>query len=299
VKKIILTLAILALASSSLYAQLSPPPRRDAKEIKKILAKAKAKALKGSNEKVNILLVARDTTYAPLLHEYLNWQDAWANLLMDNPADSARANTYKPTVESGEPIVTVKKVYAWPKEEEFKAADTIVFFCYVDWNKERFDRLEKYVKDGGGLVILHNTVWTVDDRLSDIIGLSFIFEKSKWLDTKMRLDCKKPDDGICLGMPKEIYFNDEAYFEGKGDLSKLDVLYSWDYKDKDDKTISAPMIWKYKLGKGRVFVNMIGNYMWTFDDPIFRIPTLRGIAWTAKTNLYRFDGRVLKDSWTK
>ena len=39
---------------------------------------------------------------------------------------------------------------------------------------------------------------------------------------------------------------------------------------------------------GRVFGCILGHYSWTFDDPIFRIVFLRGLAWTAECSFDRF-----------
>ena len=41
--------------------------------------------------------------------------------------------------------------------------------------------------------------------------------------------------------------------------------------------------------QGRVFVSILGHYSWTFDDPYFRLLVLRGMAWSAGENTYRFD----------
>jgi type 1 glutamine amidotransferase len=43
---------------------------------------------------------------------------------------------------------------------------------------------------------------------------------------------------------------------------------------------------------GRVFVSIPGHYSWTFDDPLFRILLLRGIAWTASEPVDRFNSLV-------
>ena len=45
-------------------------------------------------------------------------------------------------------------------------------------------------------------------------------------------------------------------------------------------------------GKGRVFCSIPGHYTWTFDDPLFRILILRGIAWTAGEPVDRFNELV-------
>ena len=51
------------------------------------------------------------------------------------------------------------------------------------------------------------------------------------------------------------------------------------------------MFWTYEAPdtKGRTFVCIFGHYYWTFDDPYFRLMLLRGMAWAAKDDVYRFD----------
>jgi type 1 glutamine amidotransferase len=43
-------------------------------------------------------------------------------------------------------------------------------------------------------------------------------------------------------------------------------------------------MWTYEPPgtKGRVFISIPGHYTWTFDDPLFRVLILRGIAWSAR-----------------
>ena len=48
-----------------------------------------------------------------------------------------------------------------------------------------------------------------------------------------------------------------------------------------------PLLWARQADKGRVFVSIPGHYTWTFDDPLFRVLLLRGIAWTAGESVER------------
>jgi type 1 glutamine amidotransferase len=41
--------------------------------------------------------------------------------------------------------------------------------------------------------------------------------------------------------------------------------------------------------RGRVFVSIPGHFTWTFDDPLYRILVLRGIAWSAREDVNRFN----------
>jgi type 1 glutamine amidotransferase len=49
------------------------------------------------------------------------------------------------------------------------------------------------------------------------------------------------------------------------------------------------MLWTRTVGKGRVFVSIPGHFSWTFDDPVFRVLLLRGIAWAAGEPVDRFN----------
>lgn len=56
-----------------------------------------------------------------------------------------------------------------------------------------------------------------------------------------------------------------------------------------------PLFWTLELAvvnakeRGRVFVSILGHDSWTFDDPLFRILLLRGMAWSAKEDVDRFN----------
>lgn len=299
-KRLVLLLSFLFVSVSWCLAAHQPPQRRNACEIKKILAQsAKADCADAEQKQINIVLVARETTYLPDSHQYLCWQRKWANLLTGKSQSNLNCNMYQPTVaEKDNCGVKVSDAYHWPSDEQFKNADVIIFYCYVEWNKDRLDRLEKYVRDGGGLVFLHNTVWATDVRLADITGLAFIFDNSKWQEGPFDLSVDTSKD-ICFAMSKTIDLCDEVYYQGKG-IKNIEPIASWQHTADDGQITSWPMVWKYNNGKGRVFVNMIGHYNWTLDDPLFRIITLRGIAWAGKQeNIYRFDSLALIDSWVE
>ena len=43
---------------------------------------------------------------------------------------------------------------------------------------------------------------------------------------------------------------------------------------------------------GRIFVSIPGHFSWSFDDPLFRLLLLRGIAWSANESVDRFNDLV-------
>ena len=80
---------------------------------------------------------------------------------------------------------------------------------------------------------------------------------------------------------------DESYWKLRGDLSKATVLAT-----APDDGEPQPLFWTIDHNPGRVFVSIPGHYSWSFDDPMFRILLLRGIAWTAKEPVDRFNEAV-------
>jgi hypothetical protein len=81
---------------------------------------------------------------------------------------------------------------------------------------------------------------------------------------------------------------DETYWKLTGTLA-ADRLLASAVEDEADQ----PQIWTVEPRKGRVFASIPGHYSWTFDDPLFRILLLRGIAWTAREPVDRFNDLVL------
>jgi type 1 glutamine amidotransferase len=77
---------------------------------------------------------------------------------------------------------------------------------------------------------------------------------------------------------------DESYWKLTGPLPPGDVLAT-----SVEEGAPQPQLWTHEPGKGRVFVAIPGHYSWTFDDPLFRILVLRGIAWVAREPVDRFN----------
>ena len=66
-------------------------------------------------------------------------------------------------------------------------------------------------------------------------------------------------------------------------------MIAWGTEEKEPR----PLFWTVEPRKGRVFVSIPGHYSWSFDDPLFRVLLLRGIAWTAREPVDRFNDLVL------
>ena len=82
----------------------------------------------------------------------------------------------------------------------------------------------------------------------------------------------------------KLHLVDESYWNLVGDPGSVEVLGTG---VEDGRP--RPLFWTRQAGKGRVFVSIPGHFTWTFDDPLFRVLILRGIAWTAGEPVDRFN----------
>ncbi len=224
----------------------------------------------GKIRPLNIVLVASAQDHDAGEHDYPAWQTAWNPLL------------------SGSERVTVTNAWNWPTPEQFKKADVVVFYFWNHkWTNEVYKQLEAFLARGAGVVLLHSS--SIADRepeaLADRIGISFQPKRSKYRHGELDLNFIAPkDDLLTVGLPRTIHFLDETYWPMIGDTNRVRVLATAQEEGKP-----WPMVWTFARGKGRVFGTVLGHYLWTYDDPYFRILILRGIAWAAREPLSRFE----------
>ena len=88
---------------------------------------------------------------------------------------------------------------------------------------------------------------------------------------------------ITRGLEK-VSFVDETYWQLIGDKKNYQLLGSG-----MEEGAPQPQVWVREQGRGRVFVSILGHYTWTFDDPMFRLLLLRGLAWSAHQPVDRFN----------
>jgi len=294
--------------SSVFGAEVQAPQPRSRSEVQAVLAKA-SKPAKRELRPLDIVLVAFKKDHGLNEHDYPLWQKRWAVLLGGQEAGSEKqVNLYGPAPEkqrdkvlAGAPNVRVSTADGWPSKEQFKTADLIVAFCYIQWDGQKMQELEEFLARGGGFVLLHPAViipqgMKITDELTKLVGLVWEYDYTRWRHGQVALKITAPDHPICLGLPETINLLDEAYWPLKGDRSKVTILATSDETvSKDsDQTKPEPMFYAYQCGKGRVFSCILGHYTWTFDDPYFRILLLRGMAWAAGESPYRFDQLVMR-----
>jgi type 1 glutamine amidotransferase len=110
--------------------------------------------------------------------------------------------------------------------------------------------------------------------LAERVGLAFSF--SKFRHGALDVVFSDPQHPITRGFQR-LNLIDESYWALKGDPKRLAVLAS-----SEEEGDARPLLWTLERDQGRVFGCIPGHYTWTFDDPLYRLLVLRGIAWAAK-----------------
>jgi len=260
------------------------PPPRTRREVSELIAGADGVPLSDVRP-IHIVLVAGKKDHGPGEHDYPGWQGPWAKLLAFAPK--------------------TKVATAWdaPSEADFASADVMVFFKRNAWAKGANRRMDAYLARGGGIVLFHSAV---DGRpnpeaMQEHIGLCWgkaCRFRHGWVELTFDKASACP---IVRGLGgKTLRFHDESYWRLHGDAKRIDVLATTVETEAGGTKVTIPMMWNRRVGKGRVHVNIMGHYNWTFNDPVFRVLAFRAIAWAAGRPVDRFNdlvtvGVTLKD----
>jgi type 1 glutamine amidotransferase len=242
-------------AHISRFEPAAPPPRTH-KEIVPFLSVSNAPP--ETLSELRVLLVADEKDHGVDEHNYPLWMERWSKLL---------ALAHK---------VTVTTNTGFPSRNQLAGADVTVFCSRnTGWDVNAASLLDEYLARGGGLVYLH---WAIEGgkdtaALAERIGLAF--SMSKFRHGPMRLAFNKVEHPITRGFT-DLNFVDETYWALHGDVLHVRTL-----AEAVEENSPRPQLWTTQRGKGRVFVCIPGHYTWTFDDPLYRILVLRGIAWVA------------------
>jgi putative heme-binding domain-containing protein len=252
----------------------APPPRTRA-EVDAVMGPAGSHLPSGrplASDKarsLHIVLVAGPKDHGPGEHDYPAWQRKWKELL--GQADGVRVST----------------AFGWPDRGHFDFADLMVFYFWNhDWSEERYAEIDAFLARGGGMVLLHSAV--IPDRepekLAARAGLAWKPNETKYRHGPLDLEITAPaGHPITKGFSK-THLVDETYWPLVGNATRIDVLATAQEEGKP-----RPVVWTYTKGNGKVFATILGHYSWTFDDPLFRLLLLRGVAWAAGEPAERFE----------
>lgn len=249
------------------YGNTPPPPPRPRAEVRAALAGGPPAS--GTPRPLHLLLVAGPKDHGKGEHDYPAWQRVWAELL--GAADG----------------VTVTTATGWPTAEQLKAADVAVFYQRGEWDANRAAAIDAFLERGGGLVYLH---WAVEGgaaapEFARRIGLASNTRTTRYRHGPLALDLAAGHP-VTRNLPS-LKLVDESYWALAGELPAGRVLAT-----APEEGQARPLVWTLEPGRGRVFVSVPGHYAWTFDDPLFRLVVLRGVAWAAKEPVDRFNELV-------
>lgn len=202
----------------------------------------------------------------------------------------------------------------------FDAYDVVI--CNFGWNaapwtQETQSDFEKYMKKGGGLVVVHaaNNSFPEWPAYNKLIGLGgwgdrtekdgpYVYYNNEGeliRDTKagkagghgeqkeFLIDMRNSTHPITKGMPsKWLHSKDELYCRLRGPAENMDVLATA-FSPKDNKGTDRhePMMMTVKYGKGRVFHTALGHVDYSVECVGFITCLLRGTQWaaTGKVNI--------------
>lgn len=265
--KDLLTYLLTPAPAMPLDSPLTAPPLRTRAEV--------VAALEGSTpvtspKPLQIILVDGVKDHGPGEHDYPAWRSAWEQLL------------------SSAEQVTVTAVREFPTDEQLESADILIFFQKGSFSSPRPDKLDAFLKRGGGAVYIH---WAVNgnDEAGDFakrIGLASKGGSIAYRHGPLTLDIHNTDHPIVRNFDR-LQMYDESYWKLSGNPQDITLLAT---STEDGQP--TPQMWVRDHKPGRVFVSIPGHYSWSFDDPLFRILLLRGIAWTAAEPIDRFNDLV-------
>ena len=177
----------------------------------------------------------------------------------------------------------------WEKWNPFQGKHQAIVLNYNgrEWTQETKEAAVKFVKEGGGLVLVHaaNNAFRNWDAYNEMIGLGWRPAKFgdciKWEALKNKayvacVDCasghgsrhpfqvtvRQSDHPIMQGIPAQwMHGKDELYHNMRGPAKNLTILSSA-YSDPKQRGTGEhePITYEVKYGKGRVIITTMGHF---------------------------------------
>lgn len=224
------------------------------------------------------------------------------------------------TISRFNSIDSLKSVHV---DVEFEKYDLIVSNLgafTAEWPENIKVRFEKYMKNGGGLVVIHaaNNAWGNWDEYNKMIGLGAWGDRDSitgpyvYYDQKGELTydpsegiggshgaqyeflvtTREPEHPIMKGLPVEwLHAQDEMYDRMRGPFENATILAtSYADVDKNAQTWepelkgtgwNVPMLMAINYGKGRTFHSAMGHFDYSVECVGFMTTFQRGAEWAA------------------
>jgi type 1 glutamine amidotransferase len=211
-------------------------------------------------------------THGPNQHDHPRFLGDWTRLL-------------------GERGVSVNGAMEFPSAAALENTDVLVIYA-ADGMKivgEERERLEAFLRRGGGLVVIHDGVVSGDQHewAKGVIGGAWRWDlpperRTKWLEGDVGLYWVDREHPISRDL-SNFDWKDEIYFDMDmaGDVGVLATSFH-------NVHVIAPQIWTYEKTRAggrepyRAFVSLPGHEYDVFQTPQYRTVLLRGIAWAGK-----------------
>lgn len=258
--------------SMKVYADGERPVARTHAEIDAVLAGAPDPP--ESVRPLKLLLVSGNKDHGKGEHDYPRWREAWSRLF--TLADQ----------------VKIDLAEEWPTPEQWGSGDAVIFNRRGDWSGERAADFDAFLGRGGGATFIHWSLEAGDQAPAAAERLGFASNRALTKYRHGAVDLTFEDAArqhpIVRGLDR-LRFVDEMYW----DLVPSPNTKSTILATAAEAGQSHPHAWTVERpGGGRIFVTLGGHYSWVFDDPLFRVLVLRGIAWTAHEPVDRFNNLV-------
>ena len=245
-------------------------------------------------------------THGPNAHEHERFLNDWKVLLAERGMKTDGAMDF-------------------PSAEQLEQTDVMVMYAEAAGNitPEQRPILEKFIKRGGGLVIIHTASVANKPDTSpywkSIIGGSWVQGQTKWKEGPMNLYYVE-NERIGGGHPitkgaSNFKLDDEIYYDMdiSPDVRVLATAYTPKVKEGKKAPEGAkvnvydiqPQMWVYeRTAEGgtkpyRAFVTIPGHLYSTFSLPQYRAILMRGIAWAGhRENIDEFCTKEELDALT-
>ncbi len=227
---------------------------------------------------MRVFIRAGEKTHGPGQHDHPGFLKEWQELLNQRGAKA-----------SGK--------LEFPSATELESTDVLVMYAAEAGTiaPEQRANLDKFLKRGGGLVVVHDAVCGKDPEwFKGVIGGAWEHGKSKWFEGDIAFYYSDREHPITKDA-SNFDFQDELYYDLhlSPDARVLAATYAPDKRNtRDGKLFPSvydivPQMWVYEktLEGGqpyRAFVSIPGHNHKTFSLPNYRAILLRGIAWAGK-----------------
>ena len=215
-----------------------------------------------ADQPLRVFIRAGAKTHGPGQHDHPRFLNEWRKLLEERGAKADGSMEF-------------------PSAAQLEQSDVLVLYAPEGgtMSSDERERLARFLKRGGGLVVIHDAVCGTDPHwFKTVVGGAWEHGHAKWLEGDVGLYFIEQNHPITRGV-SNFDLKDEIYYE----LHMMPGAKVLATSFHDAFTI-APQLWVYEKENYRAFVCIPGHEFSTFNLPHMRAILLRGMAWVARRN---------------